>query len=202
VAPKSAGDLRVRIVGFLADVALDPATLRPLLPRPRQFHQRLHGLLNVLAAAPFRGRVEDVAADEDVGAWQAWKDRSEPSVPLVDLATGSCYSWWRQRSGAMRSTIEIDDSLLETARSLSGIKDTVPLVRQALETLIRVEAGRRLIALGGSMPDAEAAPGDGALHRRDPRRHLDLDRPLPACRSGVASDHRKRCLAVPSCCHR
>lgn len=58
----------------------------------------------------------------------------------------------------MRSTIEIDDSLLETARSLSGIKDTVPLVRQALETLIRVEAGRRLIALGGSMPDAEAAP--------------------------------------------
>jgi len=31
-------------------------------------------------------------------------------------------------------------------------------VRQALETLVRVEAGKRLIALGGTMPDAAAAP--------------------------------------------
>ncbi|ALV29768.1 type II toxin-antitoxin system VapB family antitoxin [Pannonibacter phragmitetus] len=58
----------------------------------------------------------------------------------------------------MRSTINIDDALLEKARNLTGTKETAAIVRQALETLVRIETGRRLIALGGSMPDAEAAP--------------------------------------------
>lgn len=58
----------------------------------------------------------------------------------------------------MRSTINIDDSLMEKARSLTGTKETAAIVRQALETLVCVEAGKRLIALGGTMPDAEAAP--------------------------------------------
>lgn len=58
----------------------------------------------------------------------------------------------------MRSTINLDDNLLERARSLTGTKETAALVRQALETLVRVESGKRLIALGGSMPEAEASP--------------------------------------------
>lgn len=58
----------------------------------------------------------------------------------------------------MRSTINLDDNLLERARSLTGTRETAALVRQALETLVRVESGKRLIALGGSMRDAEAAP--------------------------------------------
>lgn len=58
----------------------------------------------------------------------------------------------------MRSTINLDDNLLEKARSLTGTKETAALVRQALEALVRVETGKRLIALGGTMPDAEAAP--------------------------------------------
>lgn len=58
----------------------------------------------------------------------------------------------------MRSTINIDDNLMEKAKSLTGIKETAAIVRQALETLVRVESGRRLAALGGAMPDAEAAP--------------------------------------------
>ncbi|WFR97881.1 type II toxin-antitoxin system VapB family antitoxin [Rhizobium tumorigenes] len=58
----------------------------------------------------------------------------------------------------MRSTINLDDSLMEQARSLTGTKETAALVRQALETLVRVESGKRLAALGGTMPDAEAAP--------------------------------------------
>jgi Arc/MetJ family transcription regulator len=58
----------------------------------------------------------------------------------------------------MRSTINIDDSLIERARSLTGMRETAAVVRQALETLVRVETGKRLIALGGTMPDAEAAP--------------------------------------------
>jgi len=58
----------------------------------------------------------------------------------------------------MRSTINIDDRLMEKARSLTGTRETAAIVRQALETLVRVEAGKRLIALGGTMPEAEAAP--------------------------------------------
>ncbi|WP_137136206.1 type II toxin-antitoxin system VapB family antitoxin [Rhizobium sp. FKY42] len=58
----------------------------------------------------------------------------------------------------MRSTINLDDKLLEKARALTGTQETAGLVRQALETLVRVEAGKRLTALGGTMPDAEAAP--------------------------------------------
>lgn len=58
----------------------------------------------------------------------------------------------------MRTTINIDDSLMEKARSLTGTKETAAIVRRALETLVRVEAGKRLIALGGTMPEAEAAP--------------------------------------------
>jgi len=58
----------------------------------------------------------------------------------------------------MRSTINLDDNLLEEARTLTGTKETAALVRQALETLVRLETGKRLIAMGGTMPDAEAAP--------------------------------------------
>ncbi len=58
----------------------------------------------------------------------------------------------------MRTTITIDDRLLEEARALIGTDDTAAVMHKALETLVRVEAGRRLIALGGTMPDAEAAP--------------------------------------------
>ena len=62
------------------------------------------------------------------------------------------------RELSMRSTINLDDNLMERARSLTGTKETAALVRQALETLVRIESGKRLLALGGSMPDAEAAP--------------------------------------------
>lgn len=62
------------------------------------------------------------------------------------------------RGWNMRSTINIDDNLMERAKSLTGTKETAALVRQALETLVRVESGKRLIALGGSMPEAEASP--------------------------------------------
>ncbi|MCL6654790.1 antitoxin [Agrobacterium rubi] len=58
----------------------------------------------------------------------------------------------------MRSTINLDDNLMERAKPLTGTKETAALVRQALETLVRVESGKRLIALGGPMPEAEASP--------------------------------------------
>jgi hypothetical protein len=64
----------------------------------------------------------------------------------------------------MRSTLNIDDHLLEEARRLTGIKEKTALIRAGLEALIAREIGRRLAALGGMQPDFEAAP------RRRPRR--------------------------------
>ena len=58
----------------------------------------------------------------------------------------------------MRSTLNIDDDLVEEARRLTGIKEKTALVRAGLEALIAREIGRRLAALGGTQPDFEAAP--------------------------------------------
>jgi Arc/MetJ family transcription regulator len=58
----------------------------------------------------------------------------------------------------MRTTVTIDDALLAKAVELAGIKETSALLREGLQTLIRVESARRLAALGGTDPDAAAAP--------------------------------------------
>ena len=58
----------------------------------------------------------------------------------------------------MRATVTIDDDLLKAAQDYTGITERTSLIRTALTTLIQIEAGRRLIALGGSDPHAEAAP--------------------------------------------
>lgn len=50
----------------------------------------------------------------------------------------------------MRTTINIEDSLLEQAARLTGVKEKTALVRRGLEALIALESARRLAALGGS----------------------------------------------------
>lgn len=50
----------------------------------------------------------------------------------------------------MRTTITLDDELLERARELSGIEERPLLLREALRALIQRESARRLAALGGS----------------------------------------------------
>jgi Arc/MetJ family transcription regulator len=59
---------------------------------------------------------------------------------------------------AMRTTINIDDELLARATELTGVKERATLIRMALEGLVAKEAARRLARLGGSDPDAWAAP--------------------------------------------
>ena len=57
----------------------------------------------------------------------------------------------------MRTTLIIDDDLVERARKLTGIQEKTSLVREGLQALIAREAARRLAALGGSQPDIEPA---------------------------------------------
>ncbi len=58
----------------------------------------------------------------------------------------------------MRTTLNLDDSLVERARKLTGIKEKTALVHAGLEALISVEGARRLARLGGSEPQLEAIP--------------------------------------------
>jgi len=58
----------------------------------------------------------------------------------------------------MRSTLNLDDKLIEEARRLTGIQEKTALIRAALEALIAREIGRRLAALGGTQPGFEASP--------------------------------------------
>ncbi len=50
----------------------------------------------------------------------------------------------------MRTTLNIDESLLQHAAKLTGVKEKTSLVRLGLEALIARESARRLAALGGS----------------------------------------------------
>lgn len=58
----------------------------------------------------------------------------------------------------MRTTVTIDDALLAKAAELTGVKEKSTLLREGLQTLIRVESARRLAALGGTDSRATAAP--------------------------------------------
>jgi hypothetical protein len=58
----------------------------------------------------------------------------------------------------MRTTLIIDQALLERARELTGIREKTALVRAGLEALIAREAGKRLAALGGKYPALEDVP--------------------------------------------
>ena len=55
----------------------------------------------------------------------------------------------------MRATVSVDDELLRTAQEYSGLTERAALIREALKALIAREAGRRLLALTGTMPDIE-----------------------------------------------
>lgn len=57
-----------------------------------------------------------------------------------------------------RTTLNIDQELLEEARSLTGIQEKTALVRAGLEALIVRESARRLAALGGTENDLQPIP--------------------------------------------
>ena len=55
----------------------------------------------------------------------------------------------------MRTTLNIDDQLLDEARRITGMSEKASLVREGLRALIERESARRLVRLGGSEPQLE-----------------------------------------------
>ena len=58
----------------------------------------------------------------------------------------------------MRTTLALDDELLEAAQTYTGLREKSALVREALKALIERESARRLARLGGSKADVKPIP--------------------------------------------
>lgn len=56
----------------------------------------------------------------------------------------------------MRTTLNIENALIEKASKLTGIKEKTSLVRLGLEALIAKESSKRLAKLGGSEKDVKS----------------------------------------------
>ena len=65
----------------------------------------------------------------------------------------------------MRTTLILNDELIEKAVRLSGLKEKTAVVHAGLEALIARESARRLAALAGSEPRLRRVP-----RRREPAR--------------------------------
>jgi Arc/MetJ family transcription regulator len=65
----------------------------------------------------------------------------------------------------MRTTVTIDDALYEEALEIADPgMDKADLFREAIKTFVRVQAAKRLAALGATMPEMRDIPRhrDGA----------------------------------------
>lgn len=61
----------------------------------------------------------------------------------------------------MRTTLNIDDRLIEKASAMTGIEEKTTLVKLGLEALISRESAKRLARLGGMEKQLEPIPRRG-----------------------------------------
>lgn len=58
----------------------------------------------------------------------------------------------------MRTTLNIEDSLIDKASKITGIKEKTALVKLGLEALIARESAMRLAKLGGTQKQLQEIP--------------------------------------------
>jgi hypothetical protein len=58
----------------------------------------------------------------------------------------------------MRTTLNIEDTLINSASKLTGIKEKTTLVKLGLEALIAMESSKRLAKLGGTERQLKEIP--------------------------------------------
>lgn len=57
----------------------------------------------------------------------------------------------------MRTTVTLDDDLLNKAQQISGLSERSQLLREALLALVQRESAQRLARLGGTEPQLRTA---------------------------------------------
>jgi Arc/MetJ family transcription regulator len=95
--------------------------------------------------------------------WVAWPslERRGMSIPVAgsqsdDLPCIDMHQYGNMMH--MRTTMILDDNLIEEARRLTGLTEKTAIVHAGLEALIARESARRLASLGGSDVRATAPP--------------------------------------------
>jgi Arc/MetJ family transcription regulator len=58
----------------------------------------------------------------------------------------------------MRTTFNIEDSLMDKASKMTGIKEKTTLIKLGLEALVARESARRLARLGGTQKQLKTIP--------------------------------------------
>jgi Arc/MetJ family transcription regulator len=58
----------------------------------------------------------------------------------------------------MRTTLNLNDQLLEEAQRLTGMTERTALIHEGLKALIERESAKRLARLGGSEPQLQDIP--------------------------------------------
>lgn len=66
----------------------------------------------------------------------------------------------------MRTTLNLDDGLLDAALAATGESEKTKVIHLGLQALIRQTAAARLAGLGGTAPSAKAAPRKREWQRR------------------------------------
>lgn len=92
---------------------------------------------------------------------RGWSDAGW-ETSQIDLASKKLRFRRRNRNvspvGKASDPIGLNSALWDKAHRLSGIEDRDALIEAALTALIRREAAKQLIALGGTMPDFKVPP--------------------------------------------
>src|SRR5207244_1809493 len=64
----------------------------------------------------------------------------------------------------MRTTLNLDEALLEKAHRLTGIEERTALIHEGIRALIARESARRLARLGGTEPRVKDIPRRRGAH--------------------------------------
>jgi Arc/MetJ family transcription regulator len=76
----------------------------------------------------------------------------------LGASNGAIFDAFVDKAPIMRTTINLDDALLEKARKLTGLEERTALLHEALRALIARESAQRLARLGGSEPQLRPVP--------------------------------------------
>ena len=89
---------------------------------------------------------------------QRWYVVSCLVLPVICLQAEKNFTWifyrpeTENKDGEMRTTLNIDDELLEQALKLTNITSKSELIRRAPKALVEKESAWRLAKMGGSQP--------------------------------------------------
>ena len=86
--------------------------------------------------------------------------RKSPNVTLPpDVLETEARRCADDKDCLMRTTVTIDDALYEKALEMADPgMDNADVFREAIKTFVRVQAAKRLIALGGTVPNMQDVP--------------------------------------------